>query len=107
MIAAQHTQIKSPGRREAAGALYQYYYLDVAGVVEDFLWLLPLFALLLLPLLCDFVAGAGVEVAVSAAVGAADFGASAAIEAAAKPKLNNAVVIRVADLFMRTPNGGI
>jgi hypothetical protein len=31
---------------------------------------------------------------------------SAAIEAAAKPKVNNAVVIRVADFFMRSPNGG-
>jgi hypothetical protein len=107
MIAAQPAK-KSPGHREAAGALYQYYYLDVAGAVEDFLWLL-LLPLLLLPLfvLLVFAAGAGVAVAVSAAVGAADFGASAAIEAAARPKLNKAVVIRVADLFMRTPNGGI
>jgi hypothetical protein len=34
----------------------------------------------------------------------AAFGASAAMEAAAKPKVNNAVVIRVADFFMRSPN---
>ena len=51
------------------------------------------------------VAGAGVAVVVSAAIGAADFGMSAAIEAAAKPRVNNAVVIRVADFFMRSPNG--
>jgi hypothetical protein len=49
------------------------------------------------------VAGAGV--AVSAAIGAAVFGMSAAMEAAAKPKVNKAVVMRVADFFMRSPNG--
>jgi hypothetical protein len=49
------------------------------------------------------VAGAGV--AVSAAIGAADFGISAAMEAAAKPNVNKAVVMRVADFFMRSPNG--
>ena len=47
---------------------------------------------------------AGAEVAESAV--APDFGASAAMEAAAKPKVNNAVVMRVADFFMRSPNGG-
>jgi hypothetical protein len=50
------------------------------------------------------VAVAGV--AVSAAIGAAVFGMSAAMEAAAKPNVNNAVVMRVADFFMRSPNGG-
>ena len=44
-------------------------------------------------------------VAVSAATGAAVFGVSAAMEAAAKPKVNKAVVMRVADFFMRSPNG--
>ena len=47
----------------------------------------------------------GAAVAVSAAAGAADFGVSAAMEAAAKPKVNKAVVMRVADFFMRSPNG--
>jgi NAD-dependent SIR2 family protein deacetylase len=47
-------------------------------------------------------AGAGAEL--SAAAGVPDFGASAAIEAAARPKVNKAVVIRVADFFMRSPN---
>jgi hypothetical protein len=28
------------------------------------------------------------------------------MEAAAKPTVNNAVVMRVADFFMRSPNGG-
>jgi hypothetical protein len=52
--------------------------------------------------LCDFAAGAGAEL--SAAAGVPLFGASAAIEAAARPKVNKAVVIRVADFFMRSPN---
>ena len=79
----------------------------------DFLWfllllLLPLLLLLLLlPLLCDLVAGAGAAVPVSAATGAADLAHAAAIEAAAKPKVNKAVVIKVADLFMRSPNVGV
>ena len=103
---------KNPGRREAVGALYRQYYLLVAGGVVDFLWLLLLLLLplllllLLLPLLCDLVAGAGAAVPVSAATGAADLGMSAAIEAAAKPRVNKAVVIKVADLFMRSPNVG-
>ena len=45
--------------------------------------------------------GAGAEL--SAAAGVPLFGASAAIEAAARPKANKAVVIRVADFFMRSP----
>jgi hypothetical protein len=63
-------------------------------------------------LLC-FLAGFAVSVAgaaaagASAAIGAAAFGMSAAIAAAARPKVNNAEVIRVPDLFMRSPNGGI
>jgi hypothetical protein len=52
--------------------------------------------------LWDFVEGAGAEL--SAAAGVPLFGASAAIEAAARPKVNKAVVIRVADFFMRSPN---
>jgi hypothetical protein len=52
--------------------------------------------------LWDFAAGAGVVL--SAAAGVPLFGASAAIEAAARPKVNRAVVIRVADFFMRSPN---
>jgi hypothetical protein len=86
---------KSPGRREAVGALYQQYYLDVVGAVEDFLCFLLL--------LCLWVVLFGAGVAESAAIGAADFGLSAAIEAAAKPNVNNAVVMRVADLFMKSP----
>ena len=57
-------------------------------------------------LVCLWVLVAGAGVAVSAAIGAADFGISAAMDAAAKPKVNNAVVMRVADFFMRSPNGG-
>jgi hypothetical protein len=45
---------------------------------------------------------AGAEAPEAAGVPAA--GASAAMEAAAKPKVNKAVVIRVADFFMRSPN---
>ena len=36
----------------------------------------------------------------SAAIGAADFGMSAAIAAAANPRVNNAEVIKVPDLFI-------
>jgi len=56
-------------------------------------------------LLClwDFVVGAGVPV--SAYDGVAGVGISAARDAAAKPKVKNAVLIRVADFFMRSPNG--
>ena len=43
----------------------------------------------------------------SAAIGAADFGMSADIARAARPKVNNAEVIRVPDLFMRSPSGGM
>jgi len=88
-------QKKSPGRREAVGALYEQYYLVVAGAVVDFLCFL---------VLCFLALAAGAEVVESAV--APDFGASAAMEAAAKPKVNKAVVIRVADFFMRSPNGG-
>jgi hypothetical protein len=62
-------------------------------------------------LLCFLGFGASVVVPAaaggSAAIGAADFGISADIAAAARPKVNNAVVIRVPDLVMRSPNGGI
>jgi hypothetical protein len=59
------------------------------------------FLLVLCFLALDLAAGA--EVAESAV--APDFGASAAMDAAAKPKVSNAVVIRVADFFIRSPNG--
>jgi hypothetical protein len=87
---------KRPGRREAVGALYQLYYLVAVeeGVVAFLCFLL--LALWVLAL------GAGVEL--SAAAGVPAFGASAAIEAAARPKVSKAVVIRVADFFMRSPN---
>ena len=52
--------------------------------------------------LWDLAEGAGALL--SAAAGVPLFGASAAIEAAARPKVNKAVVIRVADFFMRSPN---
>jgi hypothetical protein len=65
-------------------------------------------------LLLVFLAGFGVVVAgvvaagvVSAAIGAADFGISADIAADAMPKVNNAALIRVPDLVMRSPSGGI
>jgi hypothetical protein len=63
------------------------------------------FLCFLLLCLVVLVLVAGAVVPVSAAIGAADFGISAAIEAAAKPKVNKAVVIRVAVFFMRSPNG--
>jgi hypothetical protein len=69
--------------------------------------LLPLLELLELLLLFDLAAGAGAAVLVSAATGVADFGASAAIDAAAKPTVNNAVMIRVPDLVIKSPTGGI
>ena len=56
--------------------------------------------------LWDLVAGA--VLVLSLAVGVvevADCGL-AAMDAAARPKVSNAVVTRVADLFMRSPNGG-
>ena len=51
--------------------------------------------------LWDLVEVAGAEL--SAAAGVPVFGASAAMEAAASPKANKAVLIRVADFFMRSP----
>jgi hypothetical protein len=68
--------------------------LVAAAAVEDFLCFLLLCLWLAL-----FVEGADE----SAAVGAADVGLPAAIEAAAKPSVNKAVVMRVADLFMKSP----
>ena len=56
---------------------------------------------LLVLCLVVLVLAAGAEVAESAV--APDFGASAAMDAAAKPKVSNAVVIRVADFFMGSP----
>jgi hypothetical protein len=55
-------------------------------------------------LLALWVLALGAAVELSAAAGVPLFGASAAIEAAARPKVNKAVVIRVADFFMRSPN---
>jgi hypothetical protein len=60
-----------------------------------------------------FLAGFDVSVAVpeaageSADIGAAVFGISAAIAAAARPKVNKAEVIRVPDLFIGSPTVGI
>src|SRR3984885_14112480 len=89
-------QKKRPGRREAVGALYQLYYLVAEElVVVDFLCFL---------LLALWVLALGAGVVLSAAAGVPALGASAASEAAAKPKVNKAVVIRVADFFMRSPN---
>jgi hypothetical protein len=103
-----------------SGPLYQLYYLAVAGAAAGFVLLEPLFVLLEpllellfvlleplleLLLLFDLVAGAGAAVLVSAATGVEDFGASAAIDAAAKPTVNNAVMIRVPDLVIKSPNG--
>jgi hypothetical protein len=96
-------QKNAPATLEAAGALYQCSYLVVAGAAAFFFFLL----------LCFFVAGFEASVAgaaaagESAAMGAAAFGISAAIAAAARPKVINADVIKVPDLFMRSPNGGI
>jgi hypothetical protein len=83
----------APAAVKRSGRLYQQSYL-LAAAVEDFL-------LCFLPecLCVDF---AGAEAPEAAGVPAA--GASAAMEAAAKPKVNRAVVIRVADFFMRSPN---
>jgi hypothetical protein len=53
------------------------------------------------------IRGGGVAAGASAAIGAAAFGISADIAAAARPKVNNAVLIRIPDLFMRSPNGGV
>ncbi len=89
---------KRPGRCQAEGALHRGVYLVDAGGVAAFLcFLLGL---------CDFVAAGFDGVVLSAAAGVAVFGGSAAIEAAAKPKVNNAVVISVAGLFIRSPSGG-
>jgi hypothetical protein len=57
--------------------------------------------------LVDFGAGAGAAVvAVSAATGAAA-GMLAAMDEAARPKVNKAEAIKIPDLFMRSPNGGM
>jgi hypothetical protein len=55
----------------------------------------------------DASAAGAAAAGASAAIGAAAFGISAAIAAAAMPKVNSAEVIKVPDLFMRSPNGGI
>jgi hypothetical protein len=90
-----------------AGAAAGFVLFELLLLLE-LLPLVPLFELLLLLellLLFDLVAGAGAAVLVSAATGVADFGASAAIDAAAKPTVNNAVMIRVPDLVIESPNG--
>jgi hypothetical protein len=86
-----------------AGAVAGFVLLELLPLLEPLL-LLELLELLL-PLFVDLVAAAGVAVLVSAATGVADFGASAAIDAAAKPTVNNAVMIRVPDLVIKSPNG--
>ena len=59
------------------------------------------FLCFLLVCFVDLVEVAGAEL--SAAAGVPVLGASAAMEAAASPKANKAVLIRVADFFMRSP----
>jgi hypothetical protein len=78
--------------------------LVVAGAAVDFFFFLLLFFLV-----AGFdVSAAGAAAAgASAVIGAAAFGISAAMAAAARPKVINAEAIRVPDLFMRSPNGGI
>jgi hypothetical protein len=68
----------------------------VAGAVveEDFF-----FAVCLWVLLCFFAFGALVDVESPVA------GASAAIDAVARPKANTTAVIKVPDLIMGSPNG--
>jgi hypothetical protein len=75
--------------------------LVVAGAAGFFFFLLGFFA--------GFagVVAAVPAAGVSAAIGAADFGISADIAIAAKPKVNSAVLIRDPNLVMRSPNGGI
>jgi hypothetical protein len=77
--------------------------LVVAGAAAFFFFLLVFF------LAAGFdESAAGAEAAgASAAIGAATFGMSAADAATARPRVNNAEVIKVPDLFMRSPNGGI
>jgi hypothetical protein len=90
-----------PGRREAVGAQYHRSYLVVegAGAAAFFFFL------------C-FLAGFGASVVVpeaagaSADIGAAVFGISAAIEAAASPKVIKAEAIKIPDLFMASPAVG-
>ena len=80
------------------------YFVVLAGAVldVDFLWLLLLCELLLCELLCfDFEDFEEVEGAAEADVPAA--GWSAAIAAAARPRVNKTEVISVPDLFMETP----
>jgi hypothetical protein len=94
----------APAAVKRSGRSYQLTYLVVAGAAAFFFFLL---------VLCFLVAGfaasaAGAAAAgASAAIGAAAFGMSAAIAAAARPKVNNAEVIKVPDLFMSSPNGVI
>jgi hypothetical protein len=76
--------------------------LVVAGAAAAFFF----FLLCFLAVFGASVAGAAAAGA-SAAIGAAAVGMPAAIEAAASPKVNSAEVIKVPDLFMRSPNGGI
>jgi hypothetical protein len=75
--------------------------LVVAGAAAFFFFLLGFFAGFAGVVAVVPAAGA------SAAIGAADFGISADIAIAAKPKVNSAALIRVPDLVMRSPNGGI
>jgi hypothetical protein len=77
--------------------------LVVAGAAVDFFF----FLLCFLAAGFDASAAGAAAAGASAVIGAAAFGISAAIAAAARPKVNNAEVIRVPDLFMRSPNGGI
>jgi hypothetical protein len=91
-----HSPIKNAPTAVAIGAFYWRYYLVVAAAgVEDFFFVLCLWAVL-----CFFAFGALVD-EVSPPVA----GVSAAIEADARPKANTAAVIKVPDLLMSSPNG--
>jgi hypothetical protein len=99
--------MRSPRNAPAAvrrpGSITEECYLVEGAGAVDFFFLLC-FLLVDFPLLVDGVEEAGAPAAgVSAAIGAADFGMSAAMAAAAMPKLNKAEVIRVPDLVMGSP----
>jgi hypothetical protein len=103
---AVQIRTKRPDRRWAAGSVNDEYYLavDGAGVAFFFLLLEPLLLVELCFLCFALVEGVVVpEAGVSAAIGAAVFGISAAMAPAAIPKAKIAEVIKVPDFFMGSP----
>jgi hypothetical protein len=78
-----------------------------AGAAGFFFFLLVGFLVVVAGFVAGVAAGVAAGAGVSAAIGAADFGRSAAMAAAARPRVNKAELIKVPDLFMRSPNGGI